>query len=75
MNDERHRRHLYEGEPDEDLIDALEPDQLDDAMNAPLPRRKLGAWAQGGLWALRVFVLGVTALVAYAFVVTIVRGG
>ncbi|HEX4214613.1 MAG TPA: hypothetical protein VIA06_14950 [Candidatus Dormibacteraeota bacterium] len=73
--DEGHRRHIYEGEPDEDLIDALEPDQLDDAMNAPLPRRRLGPWARAGLWALRVFVLGVTALVAYAFVVSIVRGG
>lgn len=75
MEAERHRRHLYEGEPDEDLIDGLEPDQLDGAMNAPLPLRHLGVWARAGLWALRVFVLGVTALVAYAFAVSIVRGG
>jgi hypothetical protein len=62
-----HLRHLYEGEPDEDLIEALEPDQLVDAMEAKLPRRRLGGWTQVGLWALRLFVLTMTGLVIYTF--------
>lgn len=63
-----HVRHLYEGEPDEDLIEALEPDQLVDAMEAKLPQVRLGGWTQAGLWALRLFVLAMTALVVYTFV-------
>lgn len=70
---ERHRRHVYEGEPDEDLIAGLEPDQLVHAMEHPVARRDLGARARAALWLLRIFVLGVTSLVAYAFVVSIVR--
>lgn len=63
-----HVRHLYEGEPDEDLIEALEPDQLVDAMEAKLPPVRLGGWTQAGLWTLRVFVLAMTGLVVYTFV-------
>lgn len=63
-----HVRHIYEGEPDEDLIEALEPDQLVDAMEVKLPQVKLGGWIQAGLWALRLFVLAMTALVVYTFV-------
>ena len=62
-----HVRHLYEGEPDEDLIEGLEPDQLVDAMESRLPRRRVGRWAETGLWALRVFVLVMSALVIYTF--------
>ncbi|MGH7870490.1 MAG: hypothetical protein ACREP9_23300 [Candidatus Dormibacteraceae bacterium] len=72
---ELHHQHLYEGEPEEDLIAALEPDQLEEVMNQPLLRRRLGVWTQVGLWLLRVFVLLVTAMVGYVFVVTILRGG
>lgn len=70
----RHHRHLYEGEPEEDLIAGLEPDQLVDAMERPLSPAQLSRIAVAGLWALRIFVLAVTALVAIAFVATIVRG-
>ena len=62
-----HVRHLYEGEPDEDLIEALEPDQLVDAMESKLPRRRVGRLAEAGLWALRAFVLAMGALVVYTF--------
>jgi hypothetical protein len=58
---ERHRRHLYEGEPD--------------AMERPVQRRGLGVRAQAGLWLLRIFVVGVTGLVGYAFIVSVIRGG
>lgn len=70
-----HQRHLYEGEPDEDLIEALEPDQLVHAMDRPLPRRRLGTWAEAGLWALLLFVLLMSALVVYTFVVSISNAG
>ena len=62
-----HVRHLYEGEPDEDLIDSLEPDQLVDAMESKLPRRRIGPWTEAGLWALRAFVLVMSALVIFTF--------
>ena len=68
---EEHLRHLYEGEPDEDLVEALEPDQLVYARDLRLPQRALGGWAQAGLWALRLFVLATTALVIYTFVVSL----
>jgi hypothetical protein len=71
---ERHRRHLYEGEPEEDLVAGLEPDQLEHAMERPVERRRLGVRAQAGLWLLRIFVVGVTGLVGYAFIVSVIRG-
>jgi hypothetical protein len=66
-----HERHLYEGEPDEDLIEALEPDQLVYAKDRRLPRRRLGARAEAGLWALRLFVLAMTAMVVYVFIASL----
>ena len=71
---EDHRRHIYLGEPDEDLIEALEPDQLVSAMDQPVDRRHLGRGVSAGLWALRLFLLLVTGLVVYAFVAGVVRG-
>lgn len=72
---EKHLRHLYEGEPDEDLVEALEPDQLVYARDRRLPQRALGGWAQVGLWALRLFVLATTALVVYTFVASLSHPG
>ncbi|MGH7903323.1 MAG: hypothetical protein ACREPA_04240 [Candidatus Dormibacteraceae bacterium] len=69
--DEQHRRHLFEGEPDEDLVEALEPDQLVTAMERHVPPIRLGPWARTGLWALRVFLVVVSGLVVYTFVVSI----
>lgn len=65
---EEHVRHLYEGEPDEDLIEALEPDQLVVATDAPLPRRRLGWATRALLWGLRVLVLVMAILVVVVFV-------
>lgn len=72
---DEHLRHLFEGEPDEDLVEALEPDQLVYARGRRLPQRALGGWAQAGLWALRLFVLATTALVVYTFVASLSRPG
>jgi hypothetical protein len=71
--DPRHRQHIFEGEPDEDLILALEPDQLVEAMDAHLPRRPIGRWTWFGLWVLRLYVLALTAMAVYAFVVRVVE--
>ena len=71
---DEHRRHIYLGEPDEDLIDGLEPDQLVAAMDRPVSRRLLSPAVAAGLWILRILLLLVTALVVYAFVVGVVRG-
>ena len=74
MSNDIHQQHIYLGEPDEDLIESLEPDQLVSAMNLPVPRRELSRSTSVGLWALRLFLLGVSGLVVYVFVVGIVKG-
>ncbi len=56
------------GHPDEELIRALEPDQLFSETSKPLPRYQLRQIANLALWLLRVFVLLITALVVYTFV-------
>lgn len=71
---DEHRKHVFVGEPDEDLIEGLEPDQLVSAMDRPVARRHLGRGVSAGLWVLRVALLVVTGLVVYAFVVGVVRG-
>lgn len=71
---DEHRRHIYLGEPDEDLIEALEPDQLVSAMDLPVPRRRLSRATSAGLWVLRVFLVLVTGLVVYAFVSGVIHG-
>lgn len=70
---DRHQRHLYEGEPDEDLVEALEPDQLVAAMEQRLSRAPLGRVATFALWALRVALVAVAGMVVYTFVVSIAR--
>ena len=59
---------LSHGHPDDELIQALEPDQLVAATSKPLPRYQLGHTANVALWFLRIFVLLITALVVYTFV-------
>jgi hypothetical protein len=59
---------LSHGHPDEELIQALEPDQLVSETSKPLPRYQLRQIANLGLWLLRVFVFLMTALVIYTFV-------
>ena len=70
---QEHEKHIYLGEPDEDLIESLEPDQLVVEMDKPVARRRLSGTAIAGLWALRLFLLMVTAMVIYAFVAGVIN--
>ncbi|MHB8692286.1 MAG: hypothetical protein ACYDHH_13670 [Solirubrobacteraceae bacterium] len=65
------RDDLSEGdEPyDDELVAFLERDQLVTDKSRPLPRAPLTAHASIALWALRVFVILVSAMVIYTFVV------
>jgi hypothetical protein len=65
-SDDRHTTH-----PDDlpELVGYLEPDQLVRAkQQQPVARKVLGKRANVWLWALRVFVVVVTAMVLYTFV-------
>ncbi|MGC9220329.1 MAG: hypothetical protein ACP5H2_03105 [Solirubrobacteraceae bacterium] len=53
---------------DEETIMHLERDQLVVDRQLPVPRTQLSTRAQAALWALRVFVLVVSAMVMYAFI-------
>ncbi len=66
---ERHKR--IHGHPDEELVGALEPDQLVAAASRRLPRCALSRATSFWLWALRVFVVIITLLVVYTFVVSL----
>jgi hypothetical protein len=59
---------LSHGHPDEELIQALEPDQLVSQTSKPLPRYSLSKVANAALWLLRIFLLLMTTLVVYTFV-------
>jgi len=50
------------------FIEYLESDQLVADTSRPVPRARLGRRASAGLWALRVFVLALSAMVVYTFV-------
>ena len=71
---EEHRRHIFEGEPDEDLIEGLEPDQLVEVMNRRLPRADLGEATARLLWVLRVVLLVLAAMAVYSFVAAVRAG-
>jgi hypothetical protein len=71
---EAHRRHIFEGEPDEDLIEGLEPDQLVEVMNLPLPRAELGPATNAVLWVLRVALVVLAGMAVYSFVVALGGG-
>jgi hypothetical protein len=68
-----HQQHIYLGEPEEDLIESLEPDQLVIEMDKPVSRRRLSGLTTAGLWALRLFLLTITAMVIYAFVAGVIN--
>jgi hypothetical protein len=55
-------------EPEEELIMHLERDQLAAETLRPLPRAHLPRRALLALWALRVFVVLVSAMVIYTFI-------
>ena len=51
----------------EELIEYLESDQLVQERSRPVERRQLGPRAAALLWALRIFVIVVGAMVIYTF--------
>jgi hypothetical protein len=53
---------------EDELIMDLERDQFVAATSRPVPRAPLGARASAALWALRVFVVLVGAMVIYTFI-------
>jgi hypothetical protein len=71
MPDANQLDRLSLGHPENELIHALEPDQMVDAAARPLPRYRLSRLGNFGLWLLRGFVLAISALVIYTFVVAI----
>ena len=56
------------GRAEDELVEELERDQLVEATSRPVGRAALGRYAAGALWALRVFVLVVGAMVIYTFI-------
>ena len=68
-----HQQHIYLGEPEEDLIESLEPDQLVIEMDKPVSHRPLSGLTTAGLWALRLFLLTITAMVIIAFVAGVIN--
>lgn len=54
---------------DDELVEFLERDQLVTDKSRPLPRAQLSRWGAVALWALRVFVIIVAAMVIYTFFV------
>jgi hypothetical protein len=55
--------------PEEELIMFLERDQLVSDRAKPVPRAELGRATNVALWALRIFVLVVSFMVIYTFIV------
>jgi hypothetical protein len=66
------RHKLSHGHPDAELVSALEPDQIVAAASRPLPRYVLGRTANLALWTLRAFVLVITAMIVYTFVLSLI---
>jgi len=62
---------LSHGHPDDELIQALEPDQIVAVASRPLPRYQLSSAGNVALWLLRIFVLLITALVVYTFIIAL----
>jgi hypothetical protein len=62
---------LSHGHPDDELIHALEPDQVVAVASRPLPRYQLSSADNVALWLLRIFVLLITALVVYTFIIAL----
>ena len=60
-----------QGHPDHELIDGLEPDQTVAAAARPFGRYQAGHGVTALLWAVRVFVLLIAAMVVYTFIVSI----
>jgi hypothetical protein len=55
-------------QPDDVLPNYLEADQLAAETSRPVPRARLSRRVRAGLWALRVFVVAMSAMVIYVFI-------
>jgi hypothetical protein len=62
--DEEHR---YRVDAEEEMVGFLERDQLVSDRSRPVAPAALSPRARAGLWALRIFVLVVGAMVIYTF--------
>ena len=62
-----------EGDRESQLIQSLEPDQLVAAVAKPLPRLQLSRTVRIALWAVRIFVLIISVLVVYTFIVQLMK--
>jgi len=62
-----------EGHYETQLIQSLEPDQLVAAVAKPLPRLQLSRSVVIALWAVRIFVLIISVLVVYTFIVQLMK--
>ena len=62
-----------EGHHESQLIESLEPDQLVAAVAKPLPRLRLSRPVRIALWVVRSFVLMISALVVYTFIVKLIE--
>lgn len=60
--------------PDQDPLDALDPDQRSSVAETKLPRRHLGLGITCLLIGLRVYVLVAIPIVVYAFVHALAAG-
>ncbi len=58
---------LSDGHPQQELIEALEPDQIVAAASRPLPRYVMSRKVRLALYALRIFALLTAGLVLYTF--------
>ena len=58
---------------EQELVEFLERDQLVIDTSRPVPRLALGRGMTVALWALRVFVIVVSAMVIYTFVAQLVH--
>jgi len=62
-----------EGHHESQLIESLEPDQLVAAVAKPLPRLRLSRPVRIALWAIRIFVVIISVLVVYTFIVQLME--
>jgi hypothetical protein len=56
-----------------EALEALDPDQRQAALQAPLPRRRLRPGIVALLWMLRIYVLLAVGVVVYAFVKSLLK--
>ena len=70
---QREAKFQPEGHHESQLIESLEPDQLVAVVAKPLPRLQLSRPVRIALWAVRIFVLIISSLVVYTFIVKLLE--